>query len=100
MEYFVHPTCCAIANEVETVSARRKDVRLCFIELPEIGRGWSKKRVRSEEVPVAAVCWDQIHLLSGRLCGGPERQLSDAAWLHRRRQRVNCKPLGATTRRH
>jgi hypothetical protein len=38
MEYFVHLTGCAIANEVETVSARRKDARLCFIGLPEIGR--------------------------------------------------------------
>lgn len=64
MEYFVHLTGCAIATEVETVSARRKDVRVDFIGLPEIGRGWSKKRVRSSEVPVAAVCWGQIHLLA------------------------------------
>ncbi len=60
MEYFVHLIGFAIATEVETVSARKKGVRLGFIGLPEIGRGWSKKRVRSEEVPVAADCWGQF----------------------------------------
>jgi hypothetical protein len=39
MEYFVHLTGCAIATEVETVSARAKDVKLGFIGLLEIRRG-------------------------------------------------------------
>jgi hypothetical protein len=42
MEYFVHLAGCAIATEVKTVSARRKDVRLGFIGRPKSGEAGPK----------------------------------------------------------